>query len=101
MALECIFTWQKKFKSDDKNPTVFTEVYQNLIKAHVTFPRPEEFIFCLQKSKKKPPVAAAESINTSSKVSNPPAKNSTPSGFGNPGGNDKSKLLQEKQGNLY
>ena len=92
LALECIYHWQKKFKSDDKNQTAFSEVYDNLLKSKVTFPKPDEFIFFIPPPKKKKPIV--ESNIQSSK--NPP-KQSTPSGFGNPD-QDKTKLLREKKG---
>ena len=92
LALECIYHWQKKFKSDDKNPTAFSEVYDNLLKSKVTFPKPDEFIFFTPPPKKKKPVVD----NNVQSTKNPP-KQSTPSGFGNPD-QDKTKLLREKKG---
>ena len=96
LVLECIFQW-KKFKSQEKNAsTTFTDVYEDLLKHKVTFPKPEEMIFYIQKPKKKPEASAQ--LGGSAQLNNP-QKNATPSGFANSGiGGDKPKWTKKKKG---
>ena len=100
LVLECIFQW-KKFKSQDKNATTtFTEVYDDLLKHKVTFPKPEEMIFYIQKPKKKPEGSAQLGSSGLNNNNNPP-KNATPSGFSSQLGGDKTKWIKKKKGTSF